>query len=128
MKACEGSGGTAPPILESALDGVVSFHAPAALVFQKNFCTDSLGGWIGHSRDFQAFSSVGPFSRLKCFRNSVPVFQLEICAKQEKNVDRGFFLLLFAKLRKATVSFVISVCLSVRMEQLGCHWTDFHEI
>jgi hypothetical protein len=32
----------------------------------------------------------------------------------------------FAKLRKATFSFVI--CLSVRMEQLGSHWTDFHEI
>jgi len=31
---------------------------------------------------------------------------------------------LYAKLRKATVSFVVSV----RMEQLGCHLTDFHEI
>jgi hypothetical protein len=31
----------------------------------------------------------------------------------------------FAKLRKATVNFIMSVCLSVRMEQLG---TDFHEI
>jgi len=30
----------------------------------------------------------------------------------------------FAKLRKATISFVMSV----RMEQLGSHWTDFHEI
>jgi hypothetical protein len=33
-----------------------------------------------------------------------------------------------AKLRKATISFVMSVCLSVRMEQLGSHSTDFHEI
>ena len=36
------------------------------------------------------------------------------------------------KLRKATVNFVMSVCPSVRpparMEQLGSHWTDFHEI
>jgi len=23
---------------------------------------------------------------------------------------------------------VVSSCLSVRMEQLGCHWPDFHEI
>ena len=40
------------------------------------------------------------------------------------------FLGAFAKLRKATVSFVISVRvrLSVRIEQLGSHWTDFHEI
>jgi hypothetical protein len=34
----------------------------------------------------------------------------------------------FAKLRKATISFVRSVRLSIRMEQLGSHWTDFHEI
>jgi hypothetical protein len=34
----------------------------------------------------------------------------------------------FAKSRKATVSFVLSVCSSIRMEQLGSHWTDFHEI
>jgi hypothetical protein len=41
-----------------------------------------------------------------------------------------------AKLQKATVSFVVSVCLSVhpsgrpsvRMGQLGCLWTDFDEI
>jgi hypothetical protein len=34
----------------------------------------------------------------------------------------------FAKLRKATVGFLVSVCLSVsppaRVEQLGSHWTD----
>ena len=29
---------------------------------------------------------------------------------------------------KATIRFVMSVCLSVRIEQLGSHWTDFHEI
>jgi len=34
----------------------------------------------------------------------------------------------FAKLRKAALNFVMSVRLSVRMEQLGSHWTDFHEI
>jgi hypothetical protein len=34
----------------------------------------------------------------------------------------------FAKLRKATISFVMYVCLSVlRMEQLRFHWTDFHQ-
>jgi hypothetical protein len=38
------------------------------------------------------------------------------------------FEALFAKLRKATNSFVISVRLSVRMKQLGSHWTDLHEI
>jgi hypothetical protein len=33
----------------------------------------------------------------------------------------------FAKLRKVNVSFVMSVCPSVRMAQLGSHWTDFNE-
>jgi hypothetical protein len=33
----------------------------------------------------------------------------------------------FAKLRKATIRFM-SICMSVRMEQLGSHWMDFHEI
>jgi len=37
----------------------------------------------------------------------------------------------FAKLRKVTISFVVSVCLfvcpSARTEQVGSHWTDFHE-
>jgi len=38
----------------------------------------------------------------------------------------------FPKLHKAIISFVTSVCLSVRpsvrMEQLDSHWTDFHGI
>ena len=29
---------------------------------------------------------------------------------------------------QATISFVISVLPSVRIEQLGVHWTEFHEI
>jgi hypothetical protein len=33
-----------------------------------------------------------------------------------------------AILRKETISFVMYVRLSVRTEQLGSHWTDFHEI
>jgi len=35
----------------------------------------------------------------------------------------------FAKLRKATFNFVLSlsICPSFCMEQLGFHWTDFHE-
>ena len=37
------------------------------------------------------------------------------------------FLRAFEKLRKATISFVMSVRPSVRMEQLDSHWTDFDE-
>ena len=44
----------------------------------------------------------------------------------------GSFLGAITKLRKATLSFVMSVrppsvCLSVRMEQLGFHCTDFYK-
>jgi hypothetical protein len=37
------------------------------------------------------------------------------------------FLAPFANLRKVTITFVMSVCPSVPMEQLGSHWKDFHE-
>jgi len=49
-----------------------------------------------------------------------------------KHISRYMrFLGAFAKLRKATISFVMSVCLSVRPSvrmELGSHRTDFHEI
>jgi hypothetical protein len=34
----------------------------------------------------------------------------------------------FGKLPNATISFVMSVCPSVCMGQIGSHWTDFHEM
>ena len=43
-------------------------------------------------------------------------------------VESEWFLGAFANLRKATLSFVMPVCPSVGMEQLGCQWTNFHEI
>ena len=49
----------------------------------------------------------------------------------KKSIAR-LFLDAFAKLQKTTISFVMSVRPSarpsLRMEQLGSHWTDFHEI
>jgi len=42
--------------------------------------------------------------------------------------NRVLFLGAFAKLRKATISFVMSFRPSARMEQLCSHWTGFHEI
>ena len=38
------------------------------------------------------------------------------------------FLGASSNLRKATISFAMSVCPSLRREQLGSHWTDFHKI
>jgi hypothetical protein len=40
----------------------------------------------------------------------------------------SFGVVFAALLRKAAVSFVMSVCPSVRMEQLDSHWTDFNDI
>jgi hypothetical protein len=34
----------------------------------------------------------------------------------------------FHKIAKVTISFVMSVHPSVRVDQFGFHWTDFHEI
>jgi hypothetical protein len=39
-----------------------------------------------------------------------------------------YFLDAFAELRNSTIAFVMffsSICLSVRMEQLGSYWTEF---
>jgi hypothetical protein len=37
-------------------------------------------------------------------------------------------LIPFAKFQKAIISFIMSICPSVRKEQLGSHWTDMHDI
>jgi len=41
---------------------------------------------------------------------------------------RAIFLGEFAKLLRAIMSIVMSVCPSVRMETLDSHWTDFHDV
>ena len=38
------------------------------------------------------------------------------------------FLKRFRKIAKKTISFVMCVHLCVRVEQLGFHWRNFHEI
>jgi len=45
-----------------------------------------------------------------------------------KSLTLRTFSSAFAKLRKATISLVVSVCLYVRMEQLGSHCADFHDV
>jgi len=42
--------------------------------------------------------------------------------------DNEWILGAFAKLRKVTISFIVSLCPSVRMEQLASHWKDIREI
>jgi hypothetical protein len=38
------------------------------------------------------------------------------------------FLGIFAQLQKAIIGFIMSVCPSVHMKQLGSNWMDFQEI
>jgi len=40
----------------------------------------------------------------------------------------NWFLMCIRNLRKVTISFVMSVCLTLHMEQLGSHQTHFHKI
>jgi len=69
--------------------------------------------------------------KFKFFMKIRPVGAVMFHAGRHINTDSerlaqvsGFFVGAFAKLRKATIRFVMSV----RMEQLCSHWMDFHEI
>jgi hypothetical protein len=70
-------------------------------------------------------------TRFSCFetRRLIRMFS-KICRAQIQSTHFHMipFLGAFAKLRKTTISFVMSVPLSVRVERLRCNWTDFHEI
>ena len=76
------------------------------------------------------FASFCENLRFITFHSSPPLvpFLIQIhpvCAVNRISADP--FLGAFAKLGKATIRFVMSVCPSVRMEQLDSHWTDFDE-
>jgi hypothetical protein len=43
-----------------------------------------------------------------------------------KKQEIGNQAMAYAKSRKATIGFVVSACLSVRIKHLGSHWVDFH--
>ena len=68
-----------------------------------------------------------------CFPQSPSLCDTDCCKGKYANALRELrhHLGAFAKLRKATISFVcvcVCVCLSVLMEQFGGHWTDLHEV
>jgi len=42
--------------------------------------------------------------------------------------SKQFILVVVEKLQKATISFVMSACKTIRMEKLGSHGTEFREI
>jgi len=47
---------------------------------------------------------------------------------QTVTVRNNPFLVVAGKQQKATISFVMSACKSIRVGQLGSHGTNFHEI
>jgi hypothetical protein len=61
-------------------------------------------------------------------RRQLPSKQISTVYLHNSDCNSFKFIKAFAKLRKATISFVMSVRPSVRMEQLVFHCTDFCEI
>ena len=57
--------------------------------------------------------------------SKMPIF---LCWLTRRHIQKALLLRCGRKIAKATISFVVSVCLSVHMEHLGFHCTDFHEI
>jgi hypothetical protein len=53
---------------------------------------------------------------------------LKLKRRLQPHCSITLFLGAFAKLRKATISVVVSVCPSVRIEKIGSHGKDFDEI
>jgi hypothetical protein len=60
------------------------------------------------------------------------IFTTNCLRRIRRPKPEGFYVQVFlgviAKLQKAIISFVMSVCLSARREQLASYWADFHEI
>jgi hypothetical protein len=73
-----------------------------------------------------AISSSAPRTDRRCGNRNLRIaFNAADCKAGVPFLAWHKFLSAFAKLQKATISFVMSVRLSVRMEQLGFQWTDF---
>jgi len=79
--------------------------------------------WLRNSPLYPALNIVA--ATIFCCRILMGVTSVQQTVPQ---VIREQFLGAFAKLRNATIIFIMSVHLSVRIEQLGSYWTDFHEI
>ena len=76
-----------------------------------------------------AFMSCCPFSQY-CILKTVTAWNIAVVEACELNFRH--LVGAFAKLRKAIFSFAKplhpSLPLAVRVEQLGCHWTEFYKI
>ena len=72
------------------------------------------------------------FVKQKVDSNRQGIFTTNCLRRIRRPKPEGFYVQVFlgvmAKLQQAIISLVISVCLSVRREQLATYWTNFHEI
>jgi hypothetical protein len=71
-------------------------------------------------------SKVGPLLGAYIFVKFVVLWGFPTEAKARQSI-RQSFLAAFARFRKATIAFVMSVRQSIRMEQTGSHGMDFNE-
>jgi hypothetical protein len=59
-----------------------------------------------------------------------PRLYYDACSTNHQDLFIYLFVVQFleavTKLQKATISFIMSVCPSVRMEQIGSQWADFY--
>jgi hypothetical protein len=98
-----------------------------SLFYYRN-CVGPLMSFL--NRQFPSSCSQPPDYKdvlLKLFGRQQFFFHKNLFNNERKIYFFRIFLDAFAKLRKGAVSFVMSVHPSVRIEQLGSHWTNFHE-
>jgi hypothetical protein len=86
-------------------------------IHQRSVCIN-WGSWPGRGRISSAVHSVVALKRIQH-----PVFFLDFC-----NIHLEWIFRRVRKISKSDYSFVISVCFSVRTEQLCSYWTSLHVI
>jgi hypothetical protein len=107
---------------------VVGFWKPNPLSFlsRKKRTKETERG--RSSGKFDCIDVLNLFLLAKLGAHFHPPFEPDFYKESMNFVHFCSFLGTFAKLRQTTIGFIMSVRLSVRMEKLGCHWMDFHEI
>jgi hypothetical protein len=84
------------------------------------------GSFSGVNRPGRGVNQASPSSAQH--KNDWSYTSTPLCAFKACTGKNSPTLSVLPKLWKATISFVMSVCSSARMEQLGSNWTDFYEI
>ena len=81
-----------------------------------------------HQGCSQSVAKLAPIAAPKTYQLSLNTAVYQLSLLEAPLFSSSLFIGAVAELRKATISFVMFVRLSVHMEQLGSHWTGFHEV